>query len=87
MTTHDLPPTAGYLAGDHVRLRHQLGLLTRALDEELAADEAERAPGSTSCATRCADAAVAAAADARWTRTPDAVDAMSRPPCWRCTGT
>ena len=29
VTTHDLPPTAGYLAGDHVRLRASLGLLTR----------------------------------------------------------
>jgi 4-alpha-glucanotransferase len=42
VTTHDLPPTAGYLAGDHVRLRHRLGLLTRTLDEELAADHAEQ---------------------------------------------
>lgn len=42
VTTHDLPPTAGYLAGDHVELRHRLGLLTRTLDEELAVDEAER---------------------------------------------
>jgi 4-alpha-glucanotransferase len=42
VTTHDLPPTAGYLAGDHVRLRDSLGLLTRELEEELAADEAER---------------------------------------------
>ena len=42
VTTHDLPPTAGYLAGDHVRLRDQLGILTRSLDEELVADEAER---------------------------------------------
>ena len=42
VTTHDLPPSAGYLAGDHVRLRHSLGLLTRTLEEELAADEAER---------------------------------------------
>ena len=42
VTTHDLPPTAGYLAGDHVRLRDELGILTRPLDEELAADEAER---------------------------------------------
>ena len=33
VTTHDLPPTAGYLAGDHVRLRHQLGLLTRPLTD------------------------------------------------------
>jgi 4-alpha-glucanotransferase len=42
VTTHDLPPTAGYLAGDHVRLRDSLGLLTRSLDEELAADAADR---------------------------------------------
>ena len=42
MTTHDLPPTAGYLAGDHVRLRDELGVLTRPVAEELAADEAER---------------------------------------------
>ncbi len=38
VTTHDLPPTAGYLAGEHVRLRDRLGLLTRSADEELAAD-------------------------------------------------
>jgi 4-alpha-glucanotransferase len=43
VTTHDLPPTAGYLAGEHVRLRASLGLLTRPVDEELAAAEAERA--------------------------------------------
>lgn len=42
VTTHDLPPTAGYLVGEHVRLRHRLGLLTRTLEEELAADSAER---------------------------------------------
>jgi 4-alpha-glucanotransferase len=42
VTTHDLPPTAGFLAGDHVRLRHDLGLLTRPLEEEVAADDAER---------------------------------------------
>ena len=40
VTTHDLPPTAGYLAGDHVRLRHELGLLTRPAEEELADDRA-----------------------------------------------
>lgn len=28
ITTHDLPPTAGYLAGEHVDLRERLGLLT-----------------------------------------------------------
>jgi 4-alpha-glucanotransferase len=42
VTTHDLPPTAGYLAGDHVRLRDELGLLTRSYEEELAADRAEQ---------------------------------------------
>jgi 4-alpha-glucanotransferase len=42
VTTHDLPPTAGYLAGDHVRLRDALGLLTRPAEEEFAAAEAER---------------------------------------------
>jgi 4-alpha-glucanotransferase len=42
VTTHDLPPTAGYLAGDHVRLRHRLGLLTRELSVELAEDAAAR---------------------------------------------
>ena len=42
VTTHDLPPTAAYLAGDHVRLRDRLGVLTRPLAEELAAAAAER---------------------------------------------
>jgi 4-alpha-glucanotransferase len=36
VTTHDFPPTAGYLAGDQVRLQHQLGILEGDLDEELA---------------------------------------------------
>jgi 4-alpha-glucanotransferase len=43
VTTHDLPPTTGYLAADHVRLRDRLGLLERPLADELAADEADRA--------------------------------------------
>ena len=38
VTTHDLPPTPGYLAGEHVRIREELGLLTRPADEELAGD-------------------------------------------------
>ncbi len=42
VTTHDLPPSAGYLTGAHVRLRDRLDLLTRSLEEEVAADEAER---------------------------------------------
>ncbi|HUH72214.1 MAG TPA: 4-alpha-glucanotransferase [Mycobacterium sp.] len=43
VTTHDLPPTAGYLAGDHVRLRESLGLLTRPVGEELKSDRAHLA--------------------------------------------
>lgn len=43
VTTHDLPPTAGYLAGDHVRLRDSLGLLTRPVEEELESDRTELA--------------------------------------------
>ncbi|OBJ18417.1 4-alpha-glucanotransferase [Mycobacterium colombiense] len=43
VTTHDLPPTAGYLAGDHVRLRDSLGLLTRPFEEELESDRTELA--------------------------------------------
>ncbi|MFI6350766.1 4-alpha-glucanotransferase [Streptomyces sp. NPDC050560] len=40
-TTHDLPPTASRLNGDHVELRHRLGLLTGPLAEERAAAAAE----------------------------------------------
>ncbi len=36
VNTHDLPPTAGYLAGDHVALRSKLGLLERSEAEERA---------------------------------------------------
>jgi 4-alpha-glucanotransferase len=36
VNTHDLPPTAGYLTGDHVALRSRLGLLERSEAEELA---------------------------------------------------
>ncbi|CAM5505393.1 4-alpha-glucanotransferase OS=Streptomyces tendae OX=1932 GN=malQ PE=3 SV=1 [Streptomyces tendae] len=35
-TTHDLPSTAARLTGEHVELRHRLGLLTRPLEEERA---------------------------------------------------
>jgi 4-alpha-glucanotransferase len=42
VTTHDLPPTAGYLAGEHIRIRAELGLLTRPLDEERRIDAEER---------------------------------------------
>jgi 4-alpha-glucanotransferase len=43
VTTHDLPPTMAYLAGDHVRLREELGVLTRPVEEELAAARDEQA--------------------------------------------
>lgn len=43
VTTHDLPPTLAYLAGDHVRLRESLGLLTEPLDVELEAAKREQA--------------------------------------------
>lgn len=36
VTTHDLPPAACFVNGDHVRLRHRLGLLTGTLEDELA---------------------------------------------------
>lgn len=43
VTTHDLPPTAGFLAAEHIALRDELGLLTRPVEQELElADEARR---------------------------------------------
>ena len=42
VTTHDLPPTAGYLAGEHVTLRDRLGLLSRPVEEVRAEADAER---------------------------------------------
>lgn len=42
VTTHDLPPTAGYLQGEHIAVRHELGLLSRPLEEEIAEDDSQR---------------------------------------------
>ena len=42
VTTHDLPPTAGYLVGEHIDLRQRLGLLTRAVAEERRAHDSDR---------------------------------------------
>ncbi|WP_029289472.1 4-alpha-glucanotransferase [Cellulomonas sp. HZM] len=42
VTTHDLPPTAGYLAGEHVAIRERLGLLTDPVPVVRAAADAER---------------------------------------------
>ncbi|WP_460747332.1 4-alpha-glucanotransferase [Nocardiopsis oceani] len=41
VATHDLPPVASYLSGEHVDLRDRLGLLSRSPDEELADVEAQ----------------------------------------------
>ena len=43
VTTHDLPPTAGYLRGEHLRIRSELGLLVRPEPEERAHDAADQA--------------------------------------------
>ncbi|MCC9197089.1 4-alpha-glucanotransferase [Arthrobacter sp. zg-Y820] len=40
VNTHDLPPAAGYLAGEHVDLRASLGLLSRPVEEERELDAA-----------------------------------------------
>ena len=42
VTTHDLPPTAGYLAGEHVAIRQRLGLLTDPVEKVAAAARQER---------------------------------------------
>lgn len=39
VTTHDLPPTAGYVELEQIELRDRLGLLTRPVAEERAAEE------------------------------------------------
>ena len=49
VTTHDLPPTAGYLAGEHLAIRERLGLLTRPVEEERAAST--RPAGGLSAST------------------------------------
>lgn len=43
VSVHDLPPTAGYLRDEHVRIRADLGLLTTPEEEERAHAAAERA--------------------------------------------
>lgn len=52
VTTHDLPPTAGYLAAEHVSLRDRLGLLTRSLAEEIEAADRERSAWVAEVASR-----------------------------------
>lgn len=43
VTTHDLPPTACYLRGEHIDVRAGLDLFTRPVEVERAEDEAQRA--------------------------------------------
>jgi len=52
VTTHDLPPSAGYLSLEHVAIREDLGLLTRPVDEERASEEASIARLRTACISR-----------------------------------
>ncbi len=42
VTTHDLPPTVGYLAGDHIELRSRLGLLETSEEAERERDAKDR---------------------------------------------
>jgi 4-alpha-glucanotransferase len=42
VTTHDLPTAAGFLAGEHVRVRAELGVLGRPVEEEQAQADRER---------------------------------------------
>ena len=52
VTTHDLPPSAGYLSLEHVAIREQLGLLTRPVEEERAHEEASIARLRDACIAR-----------------------------------
>lgn len=42
VTTHDLPPSAGYLRGEHLTIREGLGLLSRPVEQERLAADADR---------------------------------------------
>ncbi len=42
VNTHDLPPSAGYLAGEHVDIRERLGLLTEPVEKVRGEAEQER---------------------------------------------
>jgi 4-alpha-glucanotransferase len=52
VTTHDLPPSAGYLSLEHVAIREDLGLLTRPVEEERAHEEASIARLRDACVAR-----------------------------------
>ena len=82
VTTHDLPPTPGYLAGEHVRLREKLGLLTRPADEELAGDQAQQAAWLAELRRVGLLATTQASTRSCW-RSID-ISVAHRPSCWRC---
>jgi 4-alpha-glucanotransferase len=52
VTTHDLPPTAGFLTLEHVDIRERLGLLTRTVEEERAQEEQSMATMRDALAAR-----------------------------------
>ena len=52
VTTHDLPPSAGYLLLEHIAIRESLGLLTRPVKEERAIEEASIARLRDACIER-----------------------------------
>ncbi|MFQ6172880.1 4-alpha-glucanotransferase [Oryzobacter sp. R7] len=52
VTTHDLPPSAGYLSLEHVAVREQLGLLTRSVEEERAHELASIGKLRSACVER-----------------------------------
>ena len=52
MTTHDLPPTAGYLAGEHVALRDRLACSPARSTRSWPPTTPSRTPGWTSAARR-----------------------------------
>jgi len=52
VTTHDLPPSAGYLLLEHIAIRETLGLLTRPVTEERAIEEASIARLRDACIER-----------------------------------
>ncbi|MGV1007023.1 MAG: 4-alpha-glucanotransferase [Dermatophilaceae bacterium] len=52
VNTHDLPPTAGYLRGEHISVRDRLGLLTRPVEVERAADLQEQERVEDMCRRR-----------------------------------
>lgn len=79
VTVHDLPPTAGYLRDEHVRIRAELGLLTTPEEVEREHAARERAGAGPTC---CAGTA------GSWppTSASTPIPGSRSSPSWRCTG-